>query len=94
MREDEMEALLRLDGAGLEVNDISLPSSPEFRADIRFPADFNNTKVPTEHQYMFSGFGVTRQEAVANVWQKYQEFMQSKTGVESLQIAGQLMFRI
>ncbi len=89
-----MEALLRLDGAGLEVTDTSVPSSPEFRADIRFPANFDNTKIPSAHHYMFSGFGVTRQEAVANVWQKYQEFMQSRTGIESLQIAGQLMFRI
>ena len=89
-----MEALLRLDGAGLEVTDTSVPSSPEFRANIRFPADFNNTKIPSAHHYMFSGFGVTRQEAVAKVWQRYQEFMQTRTGIESLQIAGQLMFRI
>lgn len=89
-----MEALLRLDGAGLEVSDMSLPSSPEFRANIRFPADFSNTKIPSAHHYMFSEFGVTRQEAVAKVWQRYQEFMQSRTGIESLQIAGQLMFRI
>jgi len=93
VREDEMEALLRLDGAGLEVTDTSVPASPEFRADIRFPADFNSV-VPSDHHYMFSGFGTTRQEAVVNVWQRYQDFMQTRTGIESLQIAGQLMFRI
>ena len=92
-----MEALLRLDGAGLEVSDMNLiklgVTGPEFRADIRFPADFNSA-VPSAHHYMFSGFGTTRQDAVVDAWQRYQEFMQTRTGIESLQIAGQLMFRI
>lgn len=95
MREDEMEALLALDGAGLEVyGGRTGPGYAGYRANIRFPADFNNPKIPSDHHYMFTADGATRQEAIAKVWQQYQKFMTTKHGVDALQSAGQLMFRI
>jgi hypothetical protein len=94
MREDEIEALLKLDGAGLRV----VKEDPQqFFALIYMPHDLDkasNTTDPANH-YVFRGTGVTRQEALANVWQKYQTFMSTKSGQRALAAAtGQLMFRI
>lgn len=85
MREDEMEALLRLDGAALEVNKFGTA----YNAKVWYPADHKDAEV-----VMFTGGAPSRQEALAQAWQKYQEFMQTKTGINLLRGDGQLMFRI
>lgn len=94
MREDEVEALLKLDGAGLRV----VKDDPQqFSASIFIPYNLDkaeNKTNPANH-YVFRDTGVTRQEAIAKAWQKYQMFMTTKSGQRALAAAsGQLMFRI
>jgi len=96
MREDEMEALLRVDGAGLRLRN----TYAGYEAEIRLPHDLETRDDPqqTRHHYMFTGRGVTRQEAIAKVWQEYQKFMVGEHGQAALKALqgndGQLMFRI
>jgi hypothetical protein len=96
MREDEMEALLRIDGAGLRVRH----EYAGFVAEIRLPHDLEERDDPqqTRHHYLFQERGLTRQEAIANVWQKYQQFMTGEHGQAALKALqdgnGQMMFRI
>ena len=85
MREDEMEALLRLDGAGLEVDKFWAG----YHAKVWYPANHMDTEV-----VMFTGEAQSRQEAIALAWQKYQQFMQTKTGINLLRDDGQMMFRV
>lgn len=104
MREDEVEALLAIDGAGLYVEgDVRSPyaQGAYYRAMIGIPKDFhirredhpdflhNNTALA------FTGYGTTRAEAVANAWQKYQSFAESELGLRAIEGArGQMMFRV
>ena len=97
MREDEMEALLRVDGAGLR----AYQDYAGYVAEIRLPHDLetrNATPQQSRHHYMFTGRGVTRQEAIAKVWQEYQKFMVGEHGQAALKALqdgnGQMMFRI
>lgn len=96
MREDEVEALLRLDGAGLRVGQ----EYAGFVAEIRLPHDLDtrNDLLQTQHHYMFDERGLTRQEAIARVWQKYQQFMLGEHGQAALKALqdrnGQMLFRM
>ncbi len=85
MREDEVEALLRLDGAGLRVGQ----EYAGFRAEVRHPAVGGGDTV------MFTGQSPTRQEAIAIAWQKYQQFMSTEVGRAHLSDHnGQMLFRM
>ncbi len=94
MREDEMEALLKLDGAGLRVRQ----EYAGFAAEIRIPYDLDKRDTDPQHSYLFSATGVSRQEAIAKVWQDYQQFMQTNHGKAALTALhdhnGQMMFRV
>jgi len=94
MREDEMEALLRIDGAGLRVRH----EYAGFVAEIRLPHDLEERDEHKRHHYMFQERGLTRQEAIANVWQKYQQFMTGEHGQAALKALqdhnGQMLFRM
>jgi hypothetical protein len=102
MREDEMEALLKLDGAGLRVRKVYAG----YEAEIRIPHDLDtNPKYDKDgrfnHCYLFSATGVERQEAIAKAWQDYQTFMTGEHGQAALKALQnledgnkQLMFRI
>ena len=95
MREDEIEALLKLDCAKLEVGE-TWNNPDTFTAIIHIPHDLATTSTtdPDNH-YAFTGEGDTRQKAIAEVWQKYQKFMSTESGIRALHAAnGQLMFRI
>lgn len=94
-----MEALLKLDNAGLEVNRTGIEMMDGlwmWTATIRIPHDLNTQDIILrEHHHLFVHDGDTRQEAVVGVWQKYQEFMKTERGQQALISAnGQLMFRI
>lgn len=95
MREDEVEALLALDNAGLEVGE-TWNNPATFTAVISIPRNLTTTTtVPVDQHYAFTGEGLTRQEAIATAWQKYQTFMTTASGRRALEAAsGQLMFRI
>lgn len=85
MREDEMEALLKMDGAGMEV--VRLYAG--FEARIQHPKDGVGDAV------MFTGFSPHRHEAIAGAWQKYQQFMSTESGRAMLTDSNnQMMFRI
>ena len=87
MREDEVEALLRLDGAGLRVG----LEYAGFRAEVRHPS-VGFSPIDT---VMFTGQAPTRQEAIAIAWQKYQQFMSTEVGRAHLSDHnGQMLFRI
>lgn len=100
MREDEMEALLKMDGAGLSVSQVYAG----YEAKIHLPHDLATNKKYDkhfEHCYIFSATGVSRQEAIAKVWQEYQAFMVKEHGQAALKALHdlednnkQLMFRI
>jgi len=100
MREDEMEALLKIDGAGLFVN----KAYAGYEARIHIPSDLTTSDKYDKnypHAYAFSSTGVDRQEAIAKVWQEYQNFMTTNNGKAALHALqnlqgghGQLMFRI
>ena len=67
MREDEIEALLALDNAGLEVGKTS-NLTQQWEAIIRLPKDFHKPHRPDNTSALaFSGYGETRQEAIADV---------------------------
>lgn len=87
MREDEMEALLALDGAGLRVMQVYAG----FEAKVMLPA--NPTAL--SDVVSFTGFSPHRQDAIAQAWQKYQQFMSTEAGRTYINDgSGQLMFRI
>jgi len=87
MREDEMEALLRIDGAGLRLRN----TYAGYEAEIQLPAN----PAPSADSVLFTGFSPQRQDAIAQAWQKYQQFMNTKAGRAMLaDNNGQLMFRI
>lgn len=98
MREDEIEAMLALDNAGLEVAKTHeiLSGDLTWEAVIRLPKDFHKPHRPDNTSALaFSGYGKTRQEAIADVWQKYQAFASSEVGLDAIADAnGQLMFRV
>ena len=92
MREDEVEALLTLDNAGLAVG---RNNSGGWTAAIRLPKDLHTTKTNPKDHFMFTGDGNDRQEAIANVWRVYQEFASSERGSNALRNnEGQFMFRL
>lgn len=95
MREDEVEALLALDNAGLEVGKTS-NLTQQWEAVIRIPKDFHHPHtVNNPLALAFTGYGETRQEAIANVWQKYMHFTSSEIGLQAIADAnGQMMFRV
>lgn len=84
MREDEMEALLKMDGAGMEV----------VRLYAGFEARIQHPKGGASDCVMFTGFSPHRHEAIAEAWQKYQKFMSTESGRAMLNRDGQMMFRI
>jgi len=87
MREDEMEALLKLDGAGLFVT----KSYAGYEARIEHPKN----PAASDDAVTFTGFSTHRQEAIAQAWQKYQQFMSTKAGMAMLNDHnGQMMFRV
>ena len=92
MREDEVEALLALDNAGLEVGRTS-NLTQQWEAVIRIPKDLHTQDRP--QGLAFTGYGETRQEAIANVWQKYMHFTSTEIGLKAIADAnGQMMFRV
>lgn len=92
MREDEIESLLALDNAGLEVT----KTLARWEAIIRIPKDFHRPHQPDNSSALaFTGYGDTRQTAIAEVWQKYQQFASTGVGFQAISDAnGQLMFRL
>lgn len=97
MREDEIEALLALDNAGLEVGRTgTIQKGLLWEALIRVPRNFHKPDQPDNSAALaFTGYGDTRQEAVANAWQKYQQFASSDAGRQHIIDAnGQMMFRV
>jgi len=100
MREDEMEALLRLDNAGLSVvREQQFAGDDWYTASIRLPADYQitNRHDDSGQMFLFHGEGETRQKAIASAWQKYQEFASTDVGMKAIQYAdgnGQTMFRM
>lgn len=91
MREDEVISLLALDNAGLAVaKDLF-----GWEAIIRLPKDFHKPHRPDNSAALaFTGHGETRQLAVAEVWQKYQQFASTEVGLQAISDAhGQFMFR-
>lgn len=101
MREDEVEAMLAIDGAGLEVRDYkqwaTTGRAMNYQASIYLPKDFHKKTRPNPDgtALVFTGMGETRSEAIANAWQKYQQFAETKLGLQTIQnLNKQLMFRI
>jgi len=90
MREDEMEALLKIDGAGMHVRKVYAG----YEAEVWHPASVVKQADPSIAAVMFTGVSATRQDALAIAWQKYQNFMRTKAGQAMLNSHGQLMFRI
>lgn len=92
MTEHEMEALLKMDRAGLSVG--RTWNNPDtFTASIAIPYNLTTATSDPDNHYMFTAQGNTRQEALANVWQKYQGFMETESGRRALAAAnGQMMF--
>jgi hypothetical protein len=96
MREDEMEALLRLDGAWYQVLKVGgTEYEPVFQAFIHYPDPSKYPNTNPVDKAAFSGTGHSRQEALAIAWQKYQEFAATDAGRKFMQdIDGQMMFRV
>lgn len=101
MREDEVEAMLAIDGAGLEVRDYkqwaTTGRAMNYEAMISLPKGFYKKPRPDTNgtALMFTGMGETRSEAIANAWQKYQQFASTEVGLNAIQNHNkQLMFRI
>jgi hypothetical protein len=94
MREDEVEALLKIDSAGLRVR----KTYAGYEAEIRLPHDLDTRTDASKHCYLFDATGVNRQQAIALVWQKYQQFMVGEHGQAALKALqdrnGQMLFRI
>ena len=89
MREDEVEALLKIDSAGLRVH----KTYAGYEAEIFYPA--LRIETSPQNSVTFTGFSPQRQGAIANAWQKYQQFMSTEAGRAHLNDHdGQLMFRM
>jgi hypothetical protein len=89
MREDEVEALLKIDSAGLRVR----KTYAGYEAEIFCPA--LRIETSPQNSVTFTGFSPQRQGAIANAWQKYQQFMSTEVGRAHLNDHdGQLMFRM
>jgi hypothetical protein len=94
MREDEVEALLKIDSAGLRVH----KTYAGYEAEIFYPAlriELRGNFTSLQNSVTFTGFSPQRQGAIANAWQKYQQFMSTEAGRAHLNDHdGQLMFRM
>lgn len=92
MREDEIISLLALDNAGLTVDKDLFG----WEAIIRLPKDFNRPQQQSNTVSLaFTGHGESRQLAVAEVWQKYQQFASTEAGLQTIcDNHGQVMFRV
>lgn len=94
-----MEALLALDGAELDVE--RMETQGAFRASIRLPKNLGSSSSDPTHHYMFTRTKPTREQAIADTWQAYQEFTCTPRGAVAVQAAqveaqerGQLRFRM
>lgn len=82
LREDEIEALLKLDRAGMHV-DKTWNNPDTFTARIFIPYDLTTATSDPNYHYAFTGEGNSRQEAIFHVWSKYQKFMETESGIRA-----------
>lgn len=75
MREDEVEALLKLDGAQLQVYSKESPtgSNKTYMASVQLAVSALHNPNELKH---FARVGATREEAVHSVWKIYKQFME------------------